>query len=1442
MKPLKGLYTDVQSINQPEGTYPFAKNLVNTGDLNALQNEKGFFKYNSVVPGNKILHIMPMGPQFLVFSLTTGAGVGHIGYVTINGLNLTYTSVYSSATLNFNPDIAIKAEYNTNAKGERIVAWIEINGVNVPRIINIDNPSLTTIDDADLFPKYNFATAETSVLDSGGALLSATYIPMYKYKRDDIGETDWIVCPVPGYVVNEANSSSVDAIDGAPAGTPTSKAIRIVLTQTDLRFDRIVFGYIRTKGGITQAYRITEVANSTGVTYNITGNEMATDVSLDEILTPNANYRTAQAITQLNNQLILGNLTSDDVLDLQPIANRVRIDYTYVESDPSTTSNLKSGTQLGTFQPGEVYAFYLVVELDKGGQLAYHIPGRGPAAGETDTTTSDVAGITAKKFQVADTSAASGRVNRMAYWENASEKYPENFPVGLSATGSDTPLANQFVRHHKFPDTNTLLSRHGNLDGSNSKDGTTIPQCQISVSNVIIPSELQGKIRGWKIAYAKRTYQNSLVIGSDLLHLAASYSENPDIIWTTGGNWNIEARRGDGDGAWQDMTVWHYDDNSTITKVQRGHCLDLLHDKPGVLPGYVEFAYKLKAGNLNEPYSGHNNRGGWLNTSGEGAGQAPGAVINFSKPTARKSLLTGTRKKRVTNFQYIPQNSIVGNISTKKAEEIVYMEIDDLKNTIESHGSTGLLDYPSTNTPDIPLVNTRSSGASPAALFNSPVADCDYESTYYTYYKQVLGDVYVSYTNQPLVMTNKRAAVNTTLLANIEGGDVRTCLMSYMTTSVQSPTVQDSENSHIEGPRMFKMYLGEARHNWNFRHQGSATAVEDWYAPKTDPRDFWNPRATTSSGTSLIDTVSMKLNKLSYNTDYDLVNEFLPAVIVDDIENFSTSAPTAIIYSPIQNPDSLESSWGTFPANHRYVQPKNRGPITNLQGYKNKDLIIHHRDSLYITRSNLSLNTDSQDVKLASAFLFDLAPEEVLSTEQGYAGTRHPMACKLTKLGYVFPSDLQGKIFAYDGQLKELSAMGMRQFFRDNGESDGGLIENETIVTGDLITNPAFGANASAWEQHGQVYETDWNFDGNGARITALNPTQGLLMKNAVQEVEFIPGTTIDLTLTANVTTGFYSLITFTAVFLDSNNAVLGTRTIGSNSGYWGSPKTYTLNNVAIPANATKVGFKMSAGTFSGTGELIVTNFKVVGSKIFTSTIETEIMSNGYQISYDEYYNRLLVSKTSSERSWTLSYNPANELWTSFHSYLCNHLTNIQNDKLISAKGTDLYLHNAGPYGVYYDDMETQSWLLDVVLNPSPEQDKVLSTVGWQTRVEDSTGGVLWDKTIDYISFTSDFKCSGNKPITKVTGFNSIHSANTRPYNGSWYFNDVYDISLGVPARKDWTQDFEIDPAKLNSNSPWYGKRKFIDKYVICRLKYANSDNHKFSLLDFTGEFRPSFR
>jgi hypothetical protein len=76
-----------------------------------------------------------------------------------------------------------------------------------------------------------------------------------------------------------------------------------------------------------------------------------------------------------------------------------------------------------------------------------------------------------------------------------------------------------------------------------------------------------------------------------------------------------------------------------------------------------------------------------------------------------------------------------------------------------------------------------------------------------------------------------------------------------------------------------------------------------------------------------------------------------------------------------------------------------------------------------------------------------------------------------------------------------------------------------------------------------------------------------------------------------------------------------------------------------------------------------------------------------------------------------------------------------------------------------------------------------------------------------------------------------------RNLNRSWYFNDIRDIALQTGFTLGFYNNFLLDNTKLNINTPWYNKRRFVDKLVICRLEYDNLTNNRILLLDSGVEY-----
>ncbi len=1005
MKFDKGLYTDCLETDQPAGTYRFAKNIVDTEVFGALENEYGFEQLGQVTPvGLNIIGVIPVRDALVVF-LTDNVN-SEIGIIDSTQV---YTQVYSNPGLNFDTSAPIKGEYRKDITGGRIVAWID--DINSPRILNIDD--LTGIDDVsdlEIFPDVTNPTLTVPVInDAGGSLPTGAIIPITQYKSADGSTTNWFVHDFVFYINDEAKTVGFNLNDGAAPETTSNKSITFTLTGNDTDFDVINIGYILSVNNILTPFKVAELTNSTTLTVTITGNESAIEVPIDEIVTPTATYNNAKAITQLAGRLYLGNLSTPPLPELQATAMDIRIDYRRDLINVISNTGSHKDVLPPTFMPGEVYAFYFGVEMKKGGWNFYHIPGREAVVNDKDLVTSE--GMTYRRFQVENTSDKVGAYSTMGYWENSGENYPDDLAYVGPITGDQR---NTPVRHHRFPLLGHVVDTY--YAANTSVGMTQLPRFGIDISNVNIPAELQNDIVRWKIFFAKKEITNSLVQGSDLLQFGV---DRDGRIQSSGGNWKTR-RLGSA--------------VNTVNKgTLRGHCLDMYFNNKTATPTYFQTHYKLRRHHINQALDGFRGIGGALAISVADVSHTAAAVIDFTVPlyTTRASL---RKTKSLSNFTYLPENSLQNNFSTESGTGEFVANINTVGTDLDSITLIAHSIY-------------NGIGDSEQFYYFGGGTDADVgEETAYMQYFNLLSSVHNAFQSQELIPTVGYAYPFQTAKTAVYGGDSFMCYMSYLAASPGQPF------STSKGVRMWKSYIGYSRYNFNYRYETPGT-IGTFYYGKTDPKTLFSPPVGAPPIIAVNDdsvvVMTEPQNIVNYTEDYNRLNNFIVGVIDHPTVINQTEFPNTIVYSPVQQEESLEFSWRVFRAGDRAVVGQNRGDIINLQGFRNKELIIHTEDSLFRTRTDLQVaaSQDTENIFFQSASLFELPPEELLPANSGYAGTQHKFACKLSKVGYLFPDNKQGKIFLYNGQgIEEISSNGMRTFFRDFMKESVG--DNPFVGTG----------------------------------------------------------------------------------------------------------------------------------------------------------------------------------------------------------------------------------------------------------------------------------------------------------------------------------------------------------------------------------------------------------
>ena len=159
---------------------------------------------------------------------------------------------------------------------------------------------------------------------------------------------------------------------------------------------------------------------------------------------------------------------------------------------------------------------------------------------------------------------------------------------------------------------------------------------------------------------------------------------------------------------------------------------------------------------------------------------------------------------------------------------------------------------------------------------------------------------------------------------------------------------------------------------------------------------------------------------------------FLQSVINDSYAEYQTKFPYRILQSSPTIKESSLENWTNFPILNYYEIAKDKGFISNLQGY-DEQLLIQTINTLLITKGSTSLKQGDFNVVLGAANIFDFVPNELQLGD--YLGTKHQGSCLLTPFGYVFYDNDRRRLYLYDKNsgVQEISLLGFRLFFERYG-------------------------------------------------------------------------------------------------------------------------------------------------------------------------------------------------------------------------------------------------------------------------------------------------------------------------------------------------------------------------------------------------------------------------
>jgi len=579
-----GLNMD-QSVNQVgKGSLTYALNAaVENFDANSVnyQNEPGNEFCVEFPSGFSLIghHLIAEQNKHIFFLTNSDTGDSHIGYMDNN--DCVYKIYVNAKCLNFNIKNPIHKIVHKITNCTTEIYWTD--GINPRRYLNLTDIPYTLqsgspfcdprfsdeVDCNQLKLQPNFKIPLLSITDviNGGNLISGTYQFAIQYS-DATGNpyTSYYSITNPTPIADtQINTPNFDYAVG--------KSIRVRVTDLDEtgQFQYFNLAVIKTVNDIPSVelagtYFIDELTKEIVYTgQNVTQIRL----TINDIFEKYPYYEIAQDLTVVQDVLVWDNLTSIDRINYQEIASEINLQWqTYkIPADENYADELNA-TNLRGYLRDEVYAFEIVFLLKNGKQTdGFHIPGRVKNSFEisvpdVSTTNPDfigepdyidpTTGIGYSEYwkiynTATDLGVATGdkignatphRYGDFAYWESE-----ETYPCNIDVWGN---LANEPIRHHKFPDvlvspifesaTPTITANKYVVQMQTADAvfpiGVKVDVAQIQ--NLILTSNLtdeqKADIAGFKIVRGDRS-TNKSIIGKGILRNVGSYQRQEQTFF-----------------------------------------------------------------------------------------------------------------------------------------------------------------------------------------------------------------------------------------------------------------------------------------------------------------------------------------------------------------------------------------------------------------------------------------------------------------------------------------------------------------------------------------------------------------------------------------------------------------------------------------------------------------------------------------------------------------------------------------------------------------------------------------------------------------------------------------------------------------------------------------------------------------------------------------------
>lgn len=1002
------LYIDTRPIEQPEGTYPFAKNGIQFDLQGSSFNEPGFRKLAAITP-YKPIGIIETDSKPVVFSTNnTNSAIGYFNpetelYEPI--IDDRTWNVFTDSTntvrslLGFKTDNFITGQSQRNYKNQLITVFTD--KVIFPMYLNCDAPNVLSLNDMRLFAFFTTPDIQV-VMGSGGTIAAGAYYVAIGYEKDDGTSTQY-----------SAVSGVTIVTPGSVIGT-SDKTLQINLSNLDTHYTYARVAIISKVNNITTAKELINYLPITGgsINYTFTGSELTSDIDVSTVLTPPALYDSVGTIGQLNDYLYLGVLHAEiDLDDMQVYANLAHLEWNSQLIDASNPPTEHINGKKKSFMHEEIYAFYIRYRKTRGGKSKWFvIPGptvdpsvliASPEANIGGTTTP------ALKFQVEDCIPyydPVALIGGFGPWQNSTELYPDTPDFDSSSLGGEN-LRGKPVRHHKTPSLRWCAT---NLYKGNTIYGlTNLDLLGVRALGIRIPDKYKELIDGYDIGYAVRSISNTTNYGQGaLLHGVTDHHSDgkptaTSPIYTSGGNFRT--------------TIWHHGNNNydnanefqTIrTDTFRIHPFDVLFNLPSITPNFISGQYRLGRMDLNDKASTY------LEDGSSNSNIAH--LVDYT--TGLTPVINGSGKmlRGISSSFYCTAGVNVGKFVNYRHENVFCGYLN----------GTSWFDGP-----------WSESGIDTAHSFTDPGKALVYEYTHIVNLIAIKADLYQNFYTQNLTLAGDTLALTDSSF--MFGGDTFLSPYTFHTYGRHNSLDQAGELTTL-GIKIARRIVCESASNINLRYDIPGNLYSEFW-----PKDSLIPDDVTNYLT-LMDR-SQDPNQFGYSKDFNALNDLIDSTVWNPYQEFIYDFPFRIHRGGKASRTGRPRSWRTFLALDYYEMQKNMGSMVHLEGMDDR-LIIHMENALFLTQDKTKLETGPIAVTLGAGDIFQFEPQEALSSKLGYGGTQHELACVRTPFGYIFVDGKQGEVYMYKGKLTLLNE-GLNTILRDFLK-----IADKNVFTGNGIT------------------------------------------------------------------------------------------------------------------------------------------------------------------------------------------------------------------------------------------------------------------------------------------------------------------------------------------------------------------------------------------------------